>query len=260
MRGSALVTGAARRIGAEIARELHRCGFDVLLHYRGSAHAAQALAAEFEAARAGSAQLLQADLRDAAAVMDLAARVDALCGDAGLAALVNNASTFYATRLGTIEPSDWEELMGSNLRGPLFLGQGLAPALRRANGSLVNIIDVHADGALRNHALYCAAKAGLASLTRSFALEMAPQVRVNGVAPGAILWPEPTPGREAENEALLRERREMVAEIPLRRTGEAGDIARAVRFLVVDASYMTGQILPVDGGWRLVPPRPEPPA
>ncbi len=255
MRAWALVTGAARRIGAEISRELQRADFNLLLHYHRSDDAAQALAAELQELRAGSAQLLSADLRDAAAVADLAAQVDSLCGDDGLAVLVNNASTFYATRLGSIELSDWDELMGSNLRGPLLLSQGLAPALRRACGSLVNMIDVHADGTLRHHAIYCAAKAGLASLTRSFALEMAPHVRVNGVAPGAILWPEPTLGHEAENEALLRERRETVAEIPLRREGEAQDIARAVRFLAVDATYMTGQILPVDGGWRLVPPR-----
>ncbi len=259
MKGWALVTGAARRIGAAIGRELHSGGWDLLLHYRHSRDAAQMLAEELEAVRAGSVQLLQADLSDVSSVQRLTASVDALCGDAGLAVLVNNASSFYATRLGAIEVSDWEELMGSNLRGPLFMSQGLAPALRRAHGSLVNIIDVHANGTLRYHSLYSAAKAGLATLTRSFALELAPEVRVNGVAPGVIVWPEPVPGHEADHEALLRERREAVAEIPLRRAGEMQDIARTVRFLVAEASYMTGQILPVDGGWRLVPPRLSPP-
>ncbi len=236
----ALVTGAARRVGAEIARTLHAAGSTVALHYRSASAEAQALADALNSERPGSAWTVRADLaRDG----EPEALVEAVLARHGrLDALVNNASSFFATPLGRIGLDAWNDLIGSNLKGPLFLSQAAAPALRAARGAIVNIVDIHADRPLRGYPLYSVAKAGLAGLTRALALELAPEVRVNGVAPGVIEWPE-DPGQfpPAERAAIL-------AATPLGRRGDASDIARTVRFLILDAPYVTGQIIAVDGG------------
>lgn len=233
-----LITGAARRIGAEIARTLHRAGVNVLLHYRGSREAAATLAAELNAERPDSVRLLQADLLDPRKVADLGARAVAEYGH--LNYLVNNASTFYATPVGSITEAHWEDLMGSNLKAPLFLTQACAPALRAAGGAVVNIVDIHALRPLKGYPLYSAAKAGLWALTQAFARELGPEVRVNGVAPGAILLPE--------DEANVYTHEMMVERTALKRQGQPADIARTVLFLLREAPYITGQVIPVDGG------------
>ena len=235
-----LITGGAKRVGAAIARELHHAGANLVVHYRGSAQAALGLAAELEARRAGSVATVAADLLDVAA---LPALVEAALARFGrLDVLVNNASSFYPTPVGTISLAQWEDLLGTNLRAPLFLAQAATPALSAARGSILNLIDIHALRPLRRHPVYCAAKAGLAMLTRSLARELGPEVRVNGVAPGAIIWPEDAAW---SNEA---ERARIIAQTSLQRVGDPDDIARAVCFLVGDAPYVTGQILAVDGG------------
>jgi pteridine reductase len=234
----ALVTGAAKRIGATIATSLHDAGANVAVHYFTSAAPAEALAAEFNAKRQNSALALGADLRRVPALQDL---IDRLVAHSGrLDILVNNASTFYPTPLGSITEKEWHDLIDSNLKAPLFLCQCALPHLRAARGVIVNIVDIHAQRPLRQHVIYGAAKAGLAMLTRSLAKDLGPDIRVNGVAPGAILWPEAgVPERIQKN---------IVREIPLKRPGEPQDIAAAVLFLVRDAPYVTGQILAVDGG------------
>ena len=234
----ALVTGAARRVGAAIARRLHGAGAGVVLHYRGSRAEAAALEAELNAARAGSAASLQADLLSDQACAVLVAGALECFGRLDI--LVNNASTFYATRIGSIEARHWDELVGSNLRAPLFLAQAAAPHLRQSGGAIVNIVDIHAERPLKKFSVYSVAKAGLAALTRSLAMELAPEVRVNGVAPGAILWPE---SDHFDNP----ERQRIVATTPLARVGDPADVAQAVHFLAC-APFVTGQILAVDGG------------
>ena len=234
----ALVTGAARRVGAAIARELHAAGASVALHYRGSDADAAALEGELNAVRAGSALRIQADLLQAGAEVALVGAV--LARFERLDCVVNNASTFYATRLGAIEARHWDELVGANLRAPLFLAQAAAPALRAARGAIVNIVDIHADRPLKDYPVYSIAKAGLGGLTRSLALELAPEVRVNGISPGAIAWPE-----DGQFDAAERER--VIASTRLARIGSPAEIARAVRFLCI-AEFVTGQILAVDGG------------
>lgn len=234
-----LVTGAARRVGAEIARMLHAAGATVVLHYRNSAGEARALADTLNARRPQSASTLQGDLNDdgvpEALVAGLLARHGRLDG------LVNNASSFFPTPLGTIDAAAWADLIGSNLKGPLFLSQAASTALRTQRGAIVNIIDIHAERPLRGYPVYCAAKAGLLGLTRALALELAPQVRVNGVSPGPIEWPSddqfPADARDAIIDHTL-----------LKRIGTPADVARAVRFLLFDAPYVTGQVLAVDGG------------
>lgn len=234
-----LVTGAARRVGAEIARTLHATGAHVVLHYRNSAAEARALADELDRLRPGSASLAHGDLKDDGVP---AALIDALLATHDrLDAVVNNASSFFPTPLGHIDAAAWTELIGSNLKGPLFLSQAAAPMLRRQRGAIVNIVDIHAERPLRNYPLYCAAKAGLLGLTRALALELAPDVRVNGVSPGAIEWPE-------DGQFPPEQRDEIVRHTLLGRIGSAADIARTVRFLLFDAPYVTGQILAVDGG------------
>lgn len=235
---TALVTGGAKRLGAAIVRALHARGANVLLHHRGSADAARRLADELNAVRASSVALHAADLLDVAA---LPALVDAAVGAFGqLDVLVNNASTFYPTPVGEITLAQWDDLMGTNLRAPLFLSQAAAPHLRRTRGCIVNLIDIHALRPLKKHPVYCSAKAGLWMLTQSLARELAPDVRVNGVAPGPVMWPEGPMNAAVQAQILER--------TALKRIGSPEDIAKAVLFFVADAPYVTGQVLPVDGG------------
>ena len=237
----ALVTGAAKRIGAVIARTLHTAGANVAIHYNRSAADADQLAADLNRRRAKSAFAIAADMRDIAAVERMAAQVlDRTAGR--LDVLVNNASNFYPTPIGTITLEQWDDLFGSNLKAPLFLSQALVPALRAARGVIVNIVDVHSQRPLRDHPVYGPAKAGLAMLTRSLAKDLGPDVRVNGVSPGAILWPDEGQGMSDTLRAAI------IKQTALKRAGEPEDIAAAVLFLVRDAPYVTGQIIAVDGG------------
>ncbi len=234
----ALITGAGRRVGAAIARTLHHDGANIAIHYRGSATDAESLAAEFNDARAGSAITVQADLLDSARLEDLVNEVVAKTGR--LDVLVNNASTFYPTPIEEITEQHWDDLLGTNLKAPLFLSKAATPHLRKTGGVIINIVDIHSARPLRNHPVYGPAKAGLAMLTRSLAKDLAPEIRVNGVSPGAILWPEEGMSEQAEKSILKQ--------VPLGRTGEPADIARTILFLVKDAPYITGQIIAVDGG------------
>jgi pteridine reductase len=235
---TALITGAAKRIGAAIARRLHGAGANVVLHYRGAETEAAALEAELNAARSGSASKVKADLLAPIAPKALVGATLDRFG--GLDVLVNNASTFYPTALGSIEAGHWEELIGSNLRAPLFLAQEAAPELGKRSGAIVNIADIHAERPLKGYAVYSIAKAGLVAMTRALALELGPAVRVNAVAPGAIAWPE-------DGQFAPPERERIVASTPLARLGSPGEIARAVHFLAT-APFVTGQVLAVDGG------------
>lgn len=237
----ALVTAAARRIGAAIARELHAAGYDLVLHAHRSQDKLHALAGDLQTRRAGSILAVQADLRDDAAPADLVGQGMARFGR--LDALVNNASGFYPTPLGQATPAQWDELFAVNARAPFFLAQAAAPHLRRQHGAIVNLTDLHARQPLANHAIYSAAKAALAMLTRSLALELAPDVRVNAVAPGAILWPE-----QGKDDAS---KQQILARTPLRRTGTAQEVAEAVCWLIRDAGFITGQTLNLDGGREL---------
>jgi pteridine reductase len=234
----ALVTGGAQRIGAQIVRTLHAAGMKVAIHYNASAAGAERLAAELNAVRPGSAVTVRGDLDDLGSAPELVAAVEARFGR--LDALVNNASRFYPTPLDTATAAQWDELMGSNLRAPFFLAQAAAPLLRAAAGCIVNLVDVHAQRPLKDHPIYCMAKAANAMMVMSLARELGPAVRVNGVAPGAILWPD----RELSDAA----KQEILDRTALKRTGAMEDVARAVLFLVRDADYVTGQILAVDGG------------
>ncbi len=235
---SVLVTGAARRVGAAIACELHARGANVLIHHRASAAAAGELAATLNGARPGSAALAQAELRDVEALAQLVGR--ALKEFGRLDILVNNASAFYPTPVGEITEAEWDDLVGSNLKAPLFLSQAAAPELRRTQGLIVNIVDIHALRPLKRHTVYSITKSGLAMLTRALARELGPEIRVNGVAPGPVLWPED------DIDAALKE--EIIARTALKRAGSPDDVARAVAFFAKDAPYVTGQILTVDGG------------
>lgn len=235
---TALITGAAHRIGAQTARTLHAEGMNMILHYRSSAGAARRLQAQLEADRPGSVALVKADLHDMSDISSLAASAEAVWGR--LDALVNNASAFFATPFGGVTEAQWEDLMGSNLKGPFFLCQAAADALRKSRGCIVNLVDIHAERPLKGFPVYSMAKAGVVMMTRALARELGPDVRVNGVAPGAILWPEQGVG-EAEKQQII-------SRTALQRIGEPDDIARTVLFLVRDAPYITGQIIAVDGG------------
>lgn len=237
----ALVTGSARRIGAVINRQLHQRGHNVIVHYHRSASEAQALVDELNATRAHSAVAVSQDLLDTEALPSLIDTAIQTWGRLDL--LVNNASSFYPTHIGDITSAHWEDLLGSNLKAPLFLAQAAMPHLRQTQGSIVNIVDVHAQRPLSQHPVYCAAKAGLASLTQSLAKDCGPEVRVNGVSPGSILWPEQSSGTTTQDDILRR--------TALKRSGTPEDIAQAVVFLACDAPYVTGQILAVDGGRSL---------
>jgi pteridine reductase len=234
-----LVTGGAKRVGAAIARRLHREGADLMLHYRGSEREARALRAELNAARGDSVALVQADLLDIPGLSEIVKNT--ISRFERLDALVNNASTFFPTPVGEMTAATWESLVGANLRAPLFLSQAAAPHLKKTGGAIVNITDIHAERPLKNYVIYSIAKTGLVGLTRSLARELAPEVRVNGVAPGAIVWPE-----DGSWDDLTRQR--IVSHTLLKRTGEPDDIARAVHYLIAEAPYVTGQIIAVDGG------------
>jgi len=233
-----LITGGARRVGAAIARMLHGAGANLVVHYRKSATEAGSLADELNAARAKSTVIFQADLLDLGklpALVEFAVRTFG-----ALDVLVNNASTFYPTKIGEITPQAWDDLMGSNLKAPLFLAQAAAPALKKSSGLIINIVDIHALRPLRNYTVYCSAKAGLHMLTRSLAKELGPEIRVNGISPGPVMWPEHG-GDEAG-------RAKIIQRTILQKMGSPEDIARTALFFAASAPFITGQILAVDGG------------
>jgi pteridine reductase len=233
-----LITGSARRVGAQIARTLHGAGASVLLHYRTSATAAKALAAELNKERAGSVAIHGADLQKDDAPASIVAA--ALREFGRIDILINNASAFYPTPVGQITTAQWDDLFCSNVKAPLFLSQAAAPSLRAQRGLIINMVDIHGLRPLRGHPVYSAAKAALAMLTRALALELGPEIRVNGIAPGPILWPEGTMDEGLKNE--------IIAKTALKRHGTPRDVARTVLFLAQDAPYITGQIIAVDGG------------
>jgi pteridine reductase len=233
-----LITGGARRVGAAIARELHSAGANLAIHFRSSARDAATLAAELNDKRAKSAATIRADLLDTG---NLGALVEFTLRHFGaLDVLVNNASTFYPTKIGEITPAAWDDLLGTNLKAPLFLSQAAAPALRKSRGLILNIVDIHALRPLRDYPVYCAAKAGLQMITRSLAKELGPEIRVNGISPGPVLWPEGSSDEQA--------RAKIIERTVLKRMGTPEDIARTALFFAASAPFITGQILPVDGG------------
>lgn len=238
----ALITGAARRVGATIARTLHAAGYDVALHYRDSRADLDVLIDELESNRSGSTLALPAELAD---IERLPAMIEATLGRFGrLDALVNNASSFYATPIGSITAAHWDDLFASNARAPLFLCQAAAAALRDQRGAIVNLIDIYAERPLPGFSVYCMAKAAQAAMTMALARELGPEIRVNGVAPGAVMWPEA--GKSYANQ------QEIVERTPLKRAGAPADVAGAVLWLLRDATFVTGQIVRVDGGRSLV--------
>lgn len=237
----ALVTGGAQRIGSKIARLLHAEGARLVVHYNRSADAAKALKASLEPGRPGSVELVQADLCDSVALARVVEEVKGRFGRLDL--LVNNASSFYPTPLEDATEAQWEDLIGSNLKGPFFLARAAAPLLREAGGAIVNLVDIHAQRPLKDYPIYSIAKAGNAMMVRALARELGPDVRVNGVSPGAILWPDQGLSDSAKDEILSR--------TALQRAGTPEDIAKAVLFLARDADYITGQIIAVDGGRSL---------
>ncbi len=234
-----LITGGAKRVGAAICRRLHAAGADLMLHYRESAGEARLLQAELNHQRNDSVALIQADLLDLGKLQSVIDQTLQRFGK--LDALINNASSFFQTPVGEITPDSWENLIGTNLRAPLFIAQAAAPALKKAQGAIVNITDIHAERPLKNYVVYSVAKAGLVGLTRSLARELAPEVRVNAVAPGPILWPD-----DESFDELSRQR--IISHTPLKREGTPDDIARAVHFLLFEATYVTGETINVDGG------------
>ena len=235
-----LITGAAHRIGATTARMLHAEGMNILLHYRHSRDAAESLQTELNAIRTDSVHLIQADLHDSARLPALVEQAIQIWGR--LDVLINNASSFYATPIGTVTENQWDDLIGSNLKAPFFLSQAAAPYLRQQHGCIISIVDIHAERPLKEFPVYSMAKAGLVMLTKSLACELGPEVRVNAVAPGAILWPENLGEKEKEK---------IISRTFLKRQGAPDDIARAILYLIRDAGYMSGQVLTVDGGRSL---------
>ncbi len=236
-----LITGAAHRIGAATARLLHQAGANIVLHYRHSSEGARQLADELNSKRAESVILLQGDLLDIATLSQIVAQARAAWNR--LDVLINNASTFYPTPIGHVSEEQWNDLMGTNLKAPFFLSQAAAPYLKAERGCIINIVDIHADQPLREHPVYSMAKAGLVMMTKSLAAELGPEIRVNGIAPGAILWPENDMDDAIKSKILER--------TFLKRQGNPQDIARAALFLIRDADYTTGNIIKVDGGRSL---------
>ncbi len=235
---TALITGAARRIGATVARVMHDAGMNLSLHYRSARDQAICLQRELNDRRPDSVMLMQADLLQTASLAALIENTTRHWGRLDL--LVNNASSFFPTPLRAATESQWDHLMGSNLKAPFFLAQAAAPELRRRNGNIVNMVDIYAERPLEEHIIYCVTKAGLTMLTKSLAMELGPEIRVNGIAPGAILWPEQGISDTTKDGILSRS--------ALKRLGTTEDIATTVLFLVRDGAYITGQIIPVDGG------------
>ena len=242
---TALITGAAARIGAAIARTLHGRGCNVIVHYNANASGAGSLVDEMNAQREGSAVMVSADLSQMKGVESLAMQTKSALEqwDATLGVLVNNASRFYPTSVGRTQLYEWDDLLNSNLRGPYFLIQSLLDVLEEGGAGIVNILDIHSERPMQDHAVYCVSKAGLNMLTRSLARELGPGIRVNGVSPGAILWPERDMPDSAKETILGR--------TALKRLGEPDDIASAVAYLALDAPYVTGEIINVDGGRSL---------
>ena len=235
-----LVTGGARRVGAAIVRRLHAAGANLVVHYRSSAADARALKDELTRKRPGSVVLVQGDLLKPANLSELIK--DAVKAYGRLDALVNNASSFYATPIGEITEQAWDDLVGTNLKAPLFLSQSAARELRKTHGAIVNIVDIHAEFPMKSYIVYSIAKGALAALTRSLARELGPEIRVNGIAPGTIIWPDD----EAWKDELARQR--IMNQTALKRIGEPDDIAKAVEFLLTAAPFVTGQVIAVDGG------------
>ncbi len=233
-----LITGGAKRIGRQMALTLHAAGHNIVVHYRSSAGAATKLVAELNTRRDNSAICAQADLLDISVIPALVSQ--SLEAFGRLDGLINNASTFYPTPIELLEQEFWDDLVGSNLKAPAFLVKECAPHLKQANGSIINLLDIHARKPMAKHPIYSAAKAGLEMLTKALARDLAPQVRVNGVSPGAILWPD--------NDAGMEDQERVLSKIPLQRMGEPQDIASLVRYLMDDAPYITGQVIAVDGG------------
>ena len=236
-----LITGAAHRVGAHMTRVLHDAGANIVLHYRQSSAAAQALQQELHRQRPDSVALVAGDLLDLDALPGLVAEATRPWGR--IDCLINNASSFYATPMGSVTPEQWDDLLGTNLRAPFFLAQAAAPGLKQHQGSIINIVDIHGERPLKNYPVYSVAKAGLVMLTRALACELGPEVRVNGIAPGAILWPEQGLDAAAQEKIISR--------TFLKRQGSPEDIARAALYLIRDAGYMSGQVMTVDGGRSL---------
>lgn len=237
---TALVTGGAKRVGAAICRRLHAQGVDLMVHHRASVGEARALQQELNGKRADSVALIQADLLTGASLPDLVKTTVKQFGRLDI--LINNASSFFATAIGDITDKEWDDLIGTNLKAPLFLSQAASAELRKHHGCIVNIVDIHAELPMKNYVVYSVAKGGLLALTRSLARELGPEVRVNGVAPGTILWPD----ADGWSDELSRQR--IVNQTALKRAGEPDDIAKAVEFLIAAAPYVTGQVIAVDGG------------
>lgn len=238
-----LITGGAKRVGAAISRLLHAEGAHVMIHYNTSGEAARSIQTELNALRAGSAEIVRADLLDTASLPTLVSTTIKQFGK--LDALINNASSYYPTEIGQINEENWQDLIGSNLKAPLFLSQAAATELRKNNGCIVNITDMHVERPKKGYIVYSVAKAGLVTLTKSLAHELAPAVRVNAVAPGPVLWPE------ANTEFDEDYRQRVINQTLLKRIGEGADVAKAVKFLVADAPFITGHVLAVDGGRSL---------
>lgn len=238
-----LITGGAKRVGAAICRELHAQGASLMIHYNQSQSEARALQAEFNLQRPNSAAIIQGDLLNAAIVSSLVSETIRHFGR--LDVLINNASSYYATEVGQINEENWADLIGSNLKAPMFLAQAAAPELRKQGGTIVNITDMHIERPKKGYVVYSVAKAGLVTLTKSLALELSPEVRVNAVAPGPVQWPENNP----QFDEVYRQR--VISQTLLKRIGNPTDIAKAVKFLVYDAPYITGHVLAVDGGRSL---------
>ena len=235
---NALITGAAKRIGASISRNIHEAGYNLGIHYNSSKKDAKKLCEELNAKRAGSAQIFEADITK---VSDAKSLVNSFLKWGGkLDLLINNASSFYPTPIGSVTEENWNDLIGTNLKGPLFISQEAFVSLRKNKGSIINLVDIHIKSPPKDHAVYIAAKAGLEILTRSLARDLAPEVRVNGISPGAILWPE------GELDAATKDK--ILDSIPMKRKGNPQDISDCVLFLVNSASYISGQIISVDGG------------
>ncbi len=241
MQKNVLITGAAKRIGAACARLLHSEGYNVFLHYKSSKEAAFLLCQDLNSLRINSARMMQADLLDSSQLEALANEACLAWG--GIDVLVNNASSFYPTAMSEVNDQQWDDLIGSNLKAPFFLAKLLVDTLVKNQGCIVNLVDIHAERGLKGYPVYSIAKAGLVAMTKVLAKELGPDIRVNAIAPGAIIWPETLESEQQQQEILQR--------VVLKRQGQPEDIAKAVRFLIQDADYITGQILTVDGGRTL---------